>query len=114
MPITLVESDARVEKITVSWNPTTNGAVSSYIVRLIDGNSQVADVTVQGQSITQAQLSYDGMKNGYWYSIHIVSQSQAFGEITQYVISAEITESIKTDVQGKHYFILLKCISARM
>ena len=113
MPITLVESDARDEKITVSWNRTTSGAVSSYIVRLIDGNSQVADVTVQGQSIAQTRLSYTGMKNGYWYSIHIVSQSQPF-EITQFVKSTEITESIKTDVQGKHYFILMKCISARM
>ena len=114
MPITLVESDARDEKITVSWNRTTSGAVSSYIVRLIDGNSQVADVTVQGQSTTQTQLSYTGMKNGYWYSIHIVSQSQPFGDSTQFVKSTEITESIKTDVQGKHYFILMKCISARM
>ena len=114
MPITLVESDARNEKITVSWKQPANGYVSSYIVRLIDGYSQVANGTVQGQSTTQAQLSYDGMKNGYLYSIHIVSQSQAFGEITQYVISTEITESIKTDVQGKQYFILMKCISARM
>ena len=114
MPITLVESDARDKEITVSWKQPAHGAVSSYIVRLIDGYSQVADVTVHGQVTTQAQLSYDGMKNGYWYSIHIVSQSQAFGENTQYVISTEITESIKTDVQGKHYFILMKCISARM
>ena len=114
MPITLVESDARDKEIRVSWKQPANGAFSSYIVRLIDGNSQVANGTVQGQSTTQAQLSYDGMKNGYLYSIHIVSQSQAFGEITQYVISTEITESIKTDVQGKHYSILIKCSSARM
>ena len=88
--------DAADQTVRLAWN-LTSGVAKSYLVQVMDGNTQKYSSTL---AVSPATINFADMLNGYTYNVNITAKSELYeGNLQE--DGATFSGTFKTVVKGK-------------